>query len=392
MSGQAKQKWGVMVQVTSLMVALLMYTTSMTTPALAAIAAAFPDASSETIKLISSIPSLMLCIFSLVSGWMTTKLSIKKCIIIASCLIFVGILPAFFGTSLSFVIATRVVFGAGYGLIFPLASAVITDLYDGTKKDTMMGWKSAIGAAAGVVFQTMGGMLVAYNWQYAFLGFLLVIPIIVFVLIFLPDTGVQAAAGKKEGSLTPRLAILVVVGFCLNVVQFSYMQDMTFIITGENIGVALDAANILSMFTAFSFLAGLTYVFFSKFMKKYTPAIAILLVGIAFVVALNAKSVPMFFVASAIFGLGFGFTNPSLTLLAAGSVTHPSKSPVAISIYVCATGVGQFLCAYILKFIKEILGLTANRADWQIASISIVIGVVIGLVCLTVFGMRKKGV
>ncbi len=95
MSGQAKQKWGVMVQVTSLMVALLMYTTSMTTPALAAIAAAFPDASSETIKLISSIPSLMLCIFSLVSGWMTTKLSIKKCIIIASCLIFVGIFQLF---------------------------------------------------------------------------------------------------------------------------------------------------------------------------------------------------------------------------------------------------------------------------------------------------------
>ncbi len=390
MSEQTKPKWGVMVQATSLMVALLMYTTSMTTPALAAIAAAFPDASGETIKLISSIPSLMLCIFSLVSGWMTTKLSIKKCIIIAACLIFVGILPAFFGSSLTFVIATRVVFGAGYGLIFPLASAVITDLYEGAKKDTMMGWKSAIGAAAGVVFQTMGGMLVAYNWQYAFLGFLLVIPILVFVIIFLPDTGVQAAKGKKEGSLTPRLAILAVVGFCLNVVQFSYMQDMTFVITGEEIGTALDAANILSMFTAFSFIAGLIYVVFAKIMKKYTPAIAILFVGIAFFIALNAHSVPMFFVASAIFGLGFGFTNPSLTLLAASSVTHPSKSPVAISIYVCATGVGQFLCAYILKFIKGALGLTANRADWQIASASIITGVVIGLICLTVFGGKKK--
>ena len=80
----------VMVQVTSLVVALLMYTTSMTTPALSAIAGAFPDASAETIKLISSIPSLMLCIFSLVSGWMTTKLSIKKCVLIASGLIFVA--------------------------------------------------------------------------------------------------------------------------------------------------------------------------------------------------------------------------------------------------------------------------------------------------------------
>ena len=49
MSEQTKPKYGVMVQVTSLVVALLMYTTSMTTPALSAIAGAFPDASAETI-------------------------------------------------------------------------------------------------------------------------------------------------------------------------------------------------------------------------------------------------------------------------------------------------------------------------------------------------------
>ena len=136
MSEQTKPKYGVMVQVTSLVVALLMYTTSMTTPALSAIAGAFPDASAETIKLISSIPSLMLCIFSLVSGWMTTKPSIMKCVLIASGLIFVGILPSFFG-GIEFIIFTRVIFGAGYGLIFPLASAVVTDLFEGAKKDTM---------------------------------------------------------------------------------------------------------------------------------------------------------------------------------------------------------------------------------------------------------------
>lgn len=198
MSEQAKPKYGVIVQATALIVALLMYTTSMTTPALSAIQEAFPDASAETVKLISSIPSLMLCIFSLVSGWLTTKLSIKKCIIIASILILVGVLPAFTG-DMTFIIFTRVVFGAGYGLIFPLASAVITDLFEGAKKDTMMGWKSAIGALAGVVFQTLGGVLTAYSWRYAFLGFLLVIPILVMVLIFLPDTGVQSkTAGKKK--------------------------------------------------------------------------------------------------------------------------------------------------------------------------------------------------
>ena len=389
MSEQTKPKYGVMVQVTSLVVALLMYTTSMTTPALSAIAGAFPDASAETIKLISSIPSLMLCIFSLVSGWMTTKLSIKKCVLIASGLIFVGILPSFFG-GIEFIIFTRVIFGAGYGLIFPLASAVVTDLFEGAKKDTMMGWKSAIGALAGVVFQTLGGILTAYSWRYAFLGFLLVIPIVIRVLIFLPDTGVQAkAGGKADGKFTKGLAICAIVGFLLNTVQFSFMQDMSFVVTGENFGAALDAANVLSTFTAFSFIAGLIYVLFAKLFKRFTPVVAILLVGIAFAVAVAAPSLPVLFVAAAIFGLGFGFTNPALTLKAASSVTNPSKTPMAISIYVCATGVGQFLSAYVLKFITNTLNLTAIRADWQVASIAIIIGCVIGFVALAVTGKKK---
>lgn len=336
----------------------------------------------------------MLCIFSLVSGWMTTKISIKKSILIAAALIFVGVFPAFFG-GMNFIIATRVIFGAGYGLVFPLASAVVTDLFEGSTKDTMMGWKSAVGAAAGVVFQSLGGILTAYSWRYAFLGFLLVIPIVVIVLFILPDTGVKAKAEKKEVStggkkFTSVLFICGLVGFLLNAVQFSYMQNMAMFIAADEIGSALDAANVLSTFTAASFVAGLIYVGFAKIFKRFTPALAILLVGCAFGIAMNAKSLPMLFVSAVVFGFGFGFTNPSLTLKAASGVTDPAYTPMAISIYVCCTGIGQFMSAYILKFLRDTLGMTAGRADWKIASISIVVGSVIGLVCLAVFGGKKE--
>ena len=288
-------------------------------------------------------------------------------------------------------VAMYITFPIGYGLIFPLASAVITDLFEGAKKDTMMGWKSAIGALAGVVFQTLGGVLTAYSWRFAFLGFLLVIPILIMVLIFLPDTGVKAKAeGKKQGGFTKGLIICVIVGFLLNAVQFSFMQDMSFVVTGDGLGGALDAANVLSTFTALSFVAGLIYVLFAKVFKRFTPVIAILLVGIAFAIAAVAPSLPVLFAAAAIFGLGFGFTNPALTLKAASCVTDPSKTPMAISIYVCGTGVGQFLSAYILTFITGTLKLNATRADWQVASISIIVGCAIGFVALALTG-RKKG-
>lgn len=394
MSEQIKPKYGALVKAATLSVALLLYTASMTTPALAEIAKAFPDSSAETIKLIGSIPSLMLCVFSLVSGWLTTKISIKKAIILASALIFVGILPSFFG-GMKFILFTRIVFGAGYGLIFPLASAVVTDLFTGTTKDAMMGWKSAVGAAAGVVFQSLGGILAAYSWRFSFLGFLLVIPIVLLVIFVLPETPPNkapvAASGEKiEAKFTKTLLICSLVGFLLNTVQFSFMLNMALYLNAEGIGSALDSANVLSTFTAASFVAGLTYVGFAKVAKRFTPAIAIFLVGVAFAVAMSAPNLPAMFISAVIFGIGFGYTNPSLTLKAASGVTHPSKTPMAISIYVCCTGVGQFLSAYITKFIREALNLSSSRPDWQIACVTILVGSILGIVLLAITGRRKS--
>ena len=191
------RKYGFMTKISALSVALLMYLTSMTTPALALIQAGLPDATPEQIALISSIPSLMMIFFSLVGGWMTNFLSIKKTILIGAALSLVGVLPSFFG-GIEFIIFTRVVFGAGYGIIFVMASAVVVDLFTGDMKNKMMGWKSAAGSVAGIVFQMLGGALAAINWRYAFLGFFLTIPIVLLILFFLPDTGVKKKAELPE--------------------------------------------------------------------------------------------------------------------------------------------------------------------------------------------------
>lgn len=390
MEENTKPKYGALVQITALCIALMMYTTSVTTPALSAIAQAV-GVEYEAIKLVSSLPSLMLVFFSLIAGWLTTKLSIKKCTIIALILMAVGGLPGIFG-GYTFLIISRVFFGAGYGMVFVLASAVITDLFDGSTKDRMMGWKSAAGAAAGVLFQTLGGILVAYSWRYVFLCIFLCVPVLLLVLGFLPDTGVKVAKGPTQGKFTGTLWICVAVGFLLNVFQFAYMQNMTLVILDptNTIGTALDAANILSMFTATSFIAGLIYFLFSKALKRFTAAAAVLFVGIGFLVALYAQSVPMFYVASAIFGFGFGFTNPALTLLAASGVTDRSKTPRAISIYVCSTGLGQFFCTYILNFIVGIFGFTGTRAQWTVSAYAITGGAILGFILLAIFGGKKK--
>lgn len=393
------RKYGFMTKISALSVALLMYLTSMTTPALALIQAGLPDATPEQIALISSIPSLMMIFFSLVGGWMTNFLSIKKTILIGAALSLVGVLPSFFG-GIEFIIFTRVVFGAGYGIIFVMASAVVVDLFTGDMKNKMMGWKSAAGSVAGIVFQMLGGALAAINWRYAFLGFFLTIPIVLLILFFLPDTGVKKKAELPEelksvnffhrfGAKTWSISVI---GFLHNVLQFSFMVNMASYMVADGIGgegAAMAAASVLSTFTAASFAASLVYGYIAKATKRFTPALGALLVGIGFIICLTGQTTALFFVSAVVFGIGFAMTNASYTTIAADGAKHKQFSPMAISLYVCFVGLGQFSSAYILKWMQGILQINSTRPYWVMAAVGMTVGSVVALVLL-LFKKDKK--
>lgn len=391
----SQKNYGLGVQAAALSVALLMYTTSMTTPALAEIAKAFPTAAPETIKLLSTIPSLMMVIFALVAGKLTQIMSIKKVISISMVLIFVGGIPSAFIGDLNFMIVMRVIFGAGYGMVFPMASAVITDLFTGQQGNKLMGFKSAVGAAAGIVFQSLGGFLAAYNWRYSFFGFFLVIPIALLIWFKLPDTGVKKpeitsdGTAIKEKKLTKMTYILALVCALLNIVQFSFMTNVAMVMSADKLGDAAQASFVLSMFTAGSFVIGLLYGSVSKILKQYAASFGALCVGLAFVILIMANSYPVLLVGAVVFGIGFGTFNPAITMAVAGSPASPKYAALAISIYTCGTGIGQFLSPYILKFIRGIFGMTAPRADWQIAAVVLIIGSIISAIVIFM-NIKKK--
>ena len=110
--------------------------------------------------------------------------------------------------------------------------------------------------------------------------------------------------------------------------------------------------------------------------------------GIAFVILIIAPSYPVMLVAAVIFGIGFGTFNPVITMAVAGSAASPKYAALAISVYTCGTGIGQFLSPYILKFIRGIFGMASARADWQIAAVCLIAGSVIS--AIIIFAASKK--
>ncbi len=386
--------YGMMVQAAALSVAVLMYTSSMTTPALGEIAKAFPNETSESIQLISSIPSLILVVFSLISGWLSSKISIKKCILISSIFMLAGAFPAFIG-DFKFLLVTRVIYGIGYGIVAVMAQAVITDLFDGKKREKMIGYNNASGAMAGVVFQTFGGFVAAYNWRYTFLGFLVAIPIMILIWTKLPETPVNKVdqTGEKisiKDKYTSNIYVVCIVTLLVWILSFTFLIDMAMYMGEGNVGTAANAANALSIVTLVAFVIGLAYGKFVGIFKQYLSCVSILFFAVGFIIASRAQSVAVYYVAAIVYGVGFGSFNPTYTLKAASSVKKPEYTPMAISFFICAMGLGQFLSPYIMLFIKNTFNLgSIAKVDWVIASVLLI---VIGAVDLITTKMKNSNV
>ncbi|WP_371374822.1 MFS transporter [Sporomusa aerivorans] len=365
------KKYGFVTKAAVLSVALLMYTTATTTPALGAIAKAFPDVSPDTVKQIASLPSLMMIAGSLLTGQLERFMT-KKAILYVSMTVqlVAGIIPAFYG-DMALILVCRAFFGVGYGLVFPLASSLIADLFDGRERDTLMGLKSAVGAAAGIVFQMLGAYLAVISWRHAFLGFLLIIPIFLMIFFKLPEpekkTAPMAADGAVQARLTPATWYICLLNLIYNLIQFSFMTNVAIVMTTAKIGNAMQAGMVLTAFTAAAFVAGLAYGKVAQVFKRYTVALAVGLVGLAFLMLLNVDTYALFLVAGAIFGLGFGTYNPAVTLLLIGTA-HKSAATLALSFFVALMGVGQFLSPIALGFLTKMLGFAGPLAAWQLAA------------------------
>ncbi|HEY3426731.1 MAG TPA: MFS transporter [Negativicutes bacterium] len=367
----SKQKQGFLVKAAVLAIIVLQYTPAITTPALGAIAQAFPNVNLELVKQISALPNLLAIPLALSVGWLTRFMSKKILLNIAMVLLFIGgIVPAIFG-DMNFILSMRAVFGLGFGIIFPLSVILIADLFEGKERDTLMGYQGSVGAAAGIVFQMIGGYLAGMYWRDAFLGFLITIPAILLILWKLPEPEKLPETVNSDNAAKPKLtsgAWQITIGtMIVQIFIFSFMTNMAIVMMSNNIGTPAQVGMLFTIFTIGAFVSGLIFGKILGIFKRNTIAFACGVMSVGLFMALNSDDLNLYYVIALIYGFGFGTFNPQLFLSIADSV-HPSASALAISVMLAFCMFGQFLSPIALAYISNIVGLVGPKAGWMIAA------------------------
>lgn len=336
----------------------------------------YHDVTDFKIQLLTVLPNLVIIPFVLLSGKLS-ETPHKILVIVIGIILYAlsGVLSIFSG-SLSMLIWLSCLLGAGCGLILPFATGLIADVFSGAYRTKQMGIVSAIGNIALVAATFAVGFLATVSLRLPFIVYILPAISLLFIpwlrkipkddLIQgstdvtvgpeAPSSGSSAAAApgdafmdadgfsfanqKVVGGFYLGRTIWLMIAYCffefLCTLQAYYLPNLM-----PEFGMSTeDVSMVTSMFYFAMFIIGIFVTAVLRVFKKYTFIVSTVVIVLGFVIYLTSKSLPMFFLASGLVGLGNGQTQPIFYTKATEIINKGSKATLALAFLQAANYIG----------------------------------------------------
>lgn len=348
-------------------------------------------------KLVITIPSLLSVLFSVIGGWMMQKMSVRKVFLIAGVFnILGGLMPVVFNANVGWILASRVVYGVGFGLAFPCAATLTNAVFAGEFKDKFLGISTFFTMAVAFIFGWMSAWLMNFGWKGLFAGYLIFVPMMVLAAFAMPNNTPisvpkEEKAAKKGGIFNGlnALAIYVLIGTVIyNIAIMSTSTNLSDIMMNEEHLPGTASAAAANVGLVGQMIIGLLFANFRKLFKNFMPVVSMFVIGLGCVVLVFSHSTWMFCLGQLLTGAGFGLFNPTMTIIC-NDVVAPEGRANMMGLYSSATGIGQFLTTYGLAALCTIFALSDNsRGPWITGGFLIVALAVVTL--FVVLGVQKK--
>ena len=317
-------------------------------PALAGIRRAFSATDPTLIKLVLTLPSLLIIPFSLLCGWLVQRMKKRNILLIGLVIYFLGGVGGAFAHSITQLLIIRALFGIGVGLIIPLSTSLIADFYEGLDRAKMMGYSGSVSHFGGVVFLLFSGWLTAISWRYAFGVYALSLLIFLMIFLWLPEPEMKRPAGLVKSKLPAGVYLCAVLGALMMVAFYAAPTNLAMFIEGFKSARPGIAGYFLSAMTLVGVFSGIILAHLMRWLRAYCATIAIASMALGY--GLLSMSFSLSGVLAAMFCIGFssGVLMP-LILLEVARLAAQESRVMAMAVVSVGIYLGQFLSPVILK-------------------------------------------
>ena len=317
-------------------------------PALPKLQAAFAEAGELQIRLILTIPALVIVVASPLAGWLADRYGRKPLLTLSALLFGLAGTSGYLAQDILVLLAGRALLGVAVAGVMTCLAALIVDYYSGPARAHFLGLQSAVAGVGGSFFLILGGALAETGWRQPFLMYLAALILLPFLIhnLYEPARPARTVARSVGAAKVPilRLMLLVygLVGasqavFNLVPLQLPFLMQMRFNTTATQSGFAI---SLVALFFA---LAALVYGRMSTRVAHVPLAgVALAVLGGSYLMIALASTPAAVYAAMMLAGLGLGLLLPNLNLWLANHTPQALRGRV-LGGFSASLFLGQFL-------------------------------------------------
>lgn len=306
-------------------------------------------------KLMLTIPSIIIALFSPFAGHIVDKWGRLKPLYVGILLFVLGGSSGFYLHDFNAILVGRAVLGLGVSLIMTSSTALVGDYFDEQARHKFMSKQGMVVGFGGIIFITLGGLLAQLHWSYPFAIYFIPLLFLPFLLgsLYEPEKHTHNQDLELESKLLPVYitAFFVMVLFYMLPTQFPYLIVNTLGGKPQTIGFVIATAMIFNALTAMKYSkikAKLSYL------QIYAATFMLFALGL-FIIS-QASSIANLYFATMPLGMAFGLllVNTNAWFL---SKVPPSKRGKASGILTSSFFLGQFASPLLFEPIVVVYGI-----------------------------------
>ncbi|MBF0713679.1 MFS transporter [Gemella sp. GH3] len=320
-----------------------------------------------SVESLVTIPALMITIFVVLSNFIVATIGKKYTTLIGLSLIFVSGIVSFFSANFTIVFICRLLLGIGIGLYNSISISIISDYYYGYERDNMIGYRTAFLNIGKALTTFISGYAIIFGPNYAFLVYLLVIPVFFMFNNYVPNKKEEAKTFKNNFIFNKKNILTMLATFLVGISYIGVtIKIPTLLVTKHGLATTT-SSNLLTILALSGILSGFL---FGKFIKYFGDKT--LLIMISFMIFGNfiftiTTNIIVLFIASTLIGASFVGTMSYIFYYISKNFRKEHIN-FSISMALTAGNIGVILTPLILTKLLERLSLELFVTPFYITS------------------------
>lgn len=323
----------------------------------------FPDVTKFEIQMLSSLPSLLIIPFVLISGRLSIGRDKLRILTAGLVIFFLSGVACLFADSMASLIIISCVLGVGAGMVIPMSTGLVVDYFTGKRRVRQLGYSSAINNFSLVFATVVTGYLADVEWHLPFLVYTL--PGASLVLSFFLKR--QRSSPEPEQSLQLRyksldrrklagvMALYLFVTYAVITVSFyaAFLVD-EYRIDSEFSGILISVCFLAMM------IPGLFIYKIIGWLRRNINLVSLAMLGVGLLCMGLFRERAALLAGALLAGFGYGIMQPVIYDKAA-TIGPPRTATFALSLVMAMNYLAVMACPFVINAVKLMLDIHGSR-------------------------------